>query len=271
MSFAIDLHDSTVLVTGGTGGIGLAVVEAMLTAGAHVAFCAVDQAECERALTSLRASHPADRMLGIAADLRERQSLVDLVAAVNGAWGGVDTLVCNAADFGEPGPVLELDLDVYARVLQANVANNFLLCREVLPAMLLRGSGSVILMTSITGYAAMPTNIPYASSKAAIASMARSLAAEYAGSGIRVNCVSPGLIRTEASRAIWDDPAVGPAYVFDKIPAQRIGEPDEVAALCVFLASDLSRYITAATLPVDGGRLGIGQHAGTRNRPDDTP
>lgn len=265
MSGAIDLSDQVVLITGGTRGIGAGIVDHFLMAGARVAFCAPDSAECASRENEarLRFSHGADQVMGVTADLGDRASLAALVQAVMMRWGRIDTLVCNAADFGVPSVVEEADCDVFLRVLQANVVNNFHLCRLVLPQMVARRSGSLILITSIVGHTTMPTNIPYSSSKAALTSVARSLAAEYAGVGIRVNCVSPGLIHTDSSRSIWEDPELAKAYIAQRVPMQRIGQPSEIAAVCTFLASPLASYITGATIPVDGGRLGIGQSAGS--------
>lgn len=260
MALAIDLSGQTVLVTGGTRGIGRAIVDRMLAAGARVAFCAPSADECAAVAQALGAG---ERVLGCAADLHDLASLSALVATIAARWGGIDALVCNAADFGVPDHVDRVDPVLYSRVLQANVVGNFHLCQQVLPAMLEKGAGSITLVTSIVGYTAMPVNIPYASSKAALASVARSLAAAYAGRGIRVNCVSPGLVRTDASRDIWEDEDVARDYIARLVPMQRIADPDEIAGACAFLASPLASYITAATLPVDGGRLGIGQLAGT--------
>ena len=265
MSISIDLSDQIVLITGGTGGIGHGTVEQFLKAGAHVAFCAVDAAECAVCEEDFRQRlcPGEDRVVGIAADLRDRDSLAALVSATLARWGRIDTLICNAAEFGTASTIEDVDAESYVRILQSNVVNNFHLCRLVLPEMAKRGSGSAILLTSIVGFNTMPTNIPYSSSKAAIMSMARSLAAEYASTGVRVNCISPGLIRSHSSRVIWENPDLARSYISEKVPMQRIGEPHEIGGACVFLASPLASYITAAIIPVDGGRLGVGQSAGT--------
>jgi NAD(P)-dependent dehydrogenase (short-subunit alcohol dehydrogenase family) len=262
LSIAIDLSGQVVLVTGGTRGIGHEIVEQALQAGARVAFCAPEADECAARAGDFERRH-GDRVMAQAADLRNRGSLDALVEAVMARWGRVDTLVCNAADFGVPSSIDALDCDVYERVLQANVVGNFHLCRIILPGMAARGSGCVIVITSIVGFTTMPTNIPYSSSKAALMSMARSLAADCASKGVRVNCVSPGLIRTDSSRDIWENEALARSYVAEKIPMQRMGVPADIASTCVFLASPMASYITAATIAVDGGRLGVGQPAGT--------
>ncbi|MEY4100353.1 MAG: hypothetical protein RL300_1524 [Pseudomonadota bacterium] len=265
MSISIDLSNQVALVTGGTRGIGQSIVEHMLAAGARVAFCAPEADECASCEQDFRQrlGLTQDRVMGLAADLTDRDSLSRLVQAVYARWGRIDSLVCNAADFGAASAIGDVDCDRYASLLQANVIGNFHLCQLVLPGMVDAGSGSVVLMTSIVGYTTMPTNIPYSSSKAAIASMARSMAAEYADKGVRVNCLSPGLIRTHSSRDIWTDEALARSYISQRVPMQRIGEPPEIAVVCAFLCSPLASYITAATIPVDGGRLGVGQAAGS--------
>lgn len=270
MTGRLDLSGQVVLVTGGTRGIGRAVVEGMLEANARVAWCGPDPIECAQVQDELADRFGEQRTLGVVGDLHDPESLTAFADSTVEAWGKVDTVVCNAADFGANTPIDALDPGTFLRVLRANVVNNFVLCRRLIPQMVERRSGSIIMITSITGYTSMPGNIPYSSSKAAIASMARSLAAQYAGDGVRVNCVSPGLIKTEASRAVWADPDGANDYVSRIIPARRIGDPGDVASACVFLASDQSQYITAATIPVDGGRLGVGQIAGLAPLPEET-
>lgn len=265
MSISIDLSNQVVLITGGTGGIGYGTVEQFLKAGARVAFCAPDAAECAACEEDFRTrlGLGADRVVGIAADLRDRESLARFVNAALSRWGRIDTLICNAAEFGVASVIEDVECESYARILQSNVVNNFHICRLVLPQMVERGAGSIVLLSSIVGFTTMPTNIPYSSSKAAIMSMARSLAAEYAATGVRVNCISPGLIRSNSSRDIWENEELARTYIPSKIPMQRIGEPQEIGSVCVFLASPLASYITAATIPVDGGRLGVGMPAGS--------
>ena len=262
-SLALDLSSQVVLVTGGTRGIGHETVRQCLLAGASVAFCAPEPDECAARAQAFGEEFGAHRVMAQPANLLDKPSLDALVQAVLTRWGRIDTLVCNAADFGQTSALPDVDTDVFARVLQANVVGNFHLCRLVLPAMAQRGSGSVVLLASIVGFTTMPTNIPYSSSKAALMSMTRSLAAEVASRGVRVNAIAPGLIRTVASRDIWSNPALASSYVREKIPMQRMGEPSDIASAIVFLASPLASYITAAIVPVDGGRFGVGQPAGT--------
>ncbi|MEY4099758.1 MAG: hypothetical protein RL300_929 [Pseudomonadota bacterium] len=265
MSYSIDLSSQVVLVTGGTQGIGHAIVEKMLCAGARVAFCAPDQLECDQVVAAFNREFEfgEERVIGLAGDLRDRESLTSFVNSVLARWGKIDTLVCNATVFGVQCEIEDASCEGFAHLLESNLVNNFHLCRLVLPQMQALGAGSIIFITSISGFSAMPTNIPYSSSKAALTSMARSLAAKYADQGIRVNCISPGLIRTEGSRSAWENEEAASSFVREKIPMQRIGQPSEIADACVFIASPQASYITAATLPVDGGRVGVGQSSGS--------
>lgn len=263
MSLAIDLSNQVVLVTGGTKGIGRGIVERMFAAGARVAFCSRDAAECARLAAQLNiGTGGEERCLGIAADLRDHLSLSQLIETVLSHWGRIDTLVGNAGEVGPHCQPADLPLEQFEAVLTSNVIGNFHLTRLVAPQMVERGNGCILFITSIVAQNVMPTNIPYAVAKAAVTSMARSMAAEYADKGVRVNCVAPGLIRSESSRSLWENPALIRSYIADKIPMGRIGEPEEIGAICAFLASPAASYITAVTVPVDGGRFGIGQISG---------
>lgn len=271
MSDSALLSDQVVLVTGGTKGIGRGIVEQALLAGARVALCSRTAAESAQVADELNARFGADRCFGAAADLRDRDSLTQMARAVIDHWGRIDTLVCNAGEVGDHCQPHDLPADQFVQMLVSNVANNFHLVQQVAPQMLERGEGCILFVTSIVSTNVMPTNIPYATSKAAVAAMARSLAAEYAGRGVRVNCVAPGLIRTDASRIVWENPDLMRSYERNKIPMHRIGEPEEIGAACVFLASRAARYITAVSLPVDGGRAGIGQMSGENALVEDAP
>lgn len=260
MPDSFDLSGKVALVTGGTKGIGRGIVGRLLTAGARVAFSSRTPADCALLERDLNAEFP-DCAAGIAGDLDDVASLRVMVDAALQRWGRVDTLICNAAALGGHGPPINLDRAIFSRLLQVNVVHNFELIRMLLPHMVERGSGSIILITSIAAHSAMAGSVGYAAAKAAMTSMARSLAAEYADQGVRINCVSPGLIRTHASQGVWRDPGRLGQFEQDIIPMRRIGEPEEVGDACVYLASAASGYITGATIPVDGGRLGIGAPA----------
>jgi NAD(P)-dependent dehydrogenase (short-subunit alcohol dehydrogenase family) len=264
-----DLSGQTVVITGGSRSIGRAIVEEYVRGGAKVAFFGLEKSETDEAGQEMRAALGVgeDRLFGMAADLRDRPSLRAFLDQTIERFGPIDSLVGNASDLGWVEAIEDVDFDHFAAVWMANVVGNFYLCQQVLPEMAQRGAGSVILLSSIVGFTTMPANIPYSTSKAAIASMTRSLAAQYANNNVRINCVAPGLIKTEASRMIWEDDEVARAYIGPRVPMNRIGFPEEIAKACAFLSSDAASYITAAILPVDGGRMGVGQQAGVAPKP----
>jgi NAD(P)-dependent dehydrogenase (short-subunit alcohol dehydrogenase family) len=258
-----DLSGTTVLVTGATKGIGYGVARQMLQAGANVALTSRTPTTCETTAAALNEEFGAGRALGVVWDLADLDGLQPLLDTVVNQWGQIDALVGNAADTGRLGPVESVTGAGFARLLQTNVVNNFVLARSVAGAMVERGYGSITFITSIAASTPMPSNVPYAAAKSALLSMARSLAGEYAGTGVRVNCVAPGLIRTHSSRAVWENEEFEHTFVGAHIPMKRIGEAEEVGSACVFLASSAGAYITAASIPVDGGRSGLGQITGS--------
>jgi NAD(P)-dependent dehydrogenase (short-subunit alcohol dehydrogenase family) len=258
-----ELPDKVVLVTGGTKGIGHGIVRQLLRAGARVAFTSRTALECAETATSLDAEFGAGRTFGMACDLADSAGVPGLVEAVHARWGRLDGLVCNAADTGKHGTVDTVAEENFARMLHTNVVNNFLLARATAQYLVRNGGGSITFITSIAATTPMPSNVAYAAAKAALRSVAASLAAEYAGTGVRVNCVAPGLIRSYSSRAVWEDEDVERSFVTQNIPMRRIGEAEEVGSVCVLLASSAGAYITAANIPVDGGRAGIGQVTGS--------
>jgi NAD(P)-dependent dehydrogenase (short-subunit alcohol dehydrogenase family) len=243
-----DLEGMTALVTGGTRGIGRGIVEQFVRHGARVALSSRSQADCDAVVAAERG--------GIAADATSIESTQNMVDAVIAAWGKIDILVCNAAVLTFFGPSRETPDEQFEVMLRGNVIASFRLCHMVAGGMLERRSGSIILITSIAGLQPTPKTIAYGASKAAVTAMARSLAAEFAPNRVRVNCIAPGLIRSEGARGIWENPerlAVAERHV----PLGRIGEAEDIGAAAVYLASRASTYVTGITLSVDGGRAGL--------------
>jgi NAD(P)-dependent dehydrogenase (short-subunit alcohol dehydrogenase family) len=252
-----DLEGMTALVTGGTRGIGRGIVEQFVRHGARVALSSRSQADCD-AVVGAERERAGDNveMLGIAADATSIESTQNMVDAVIAAWGKIDILVCNAAVLTFFGPSRETPDEQFEVMLRGNVIASFRLCHMVAGGMLERRSGSIILITSIAGLQPTPKTIAYGASKAAVTAMARSLAAEFAPNRVRVNCIAPGLIRSEGARGIWENPerlAVAERHV----PLGRIGEAEDIGAAAVYLASRASTYVTGITLSVDGGRAGL--------------
>lgn len=242
-----DLAGQTALVTGAGQGLGLAIARALADHGARVIVSDVDAQACERAAADL----PMARV--IAADLRDARA-IDALADAACAAGAVDILVCNAGVQGPAGP-LEAATDAdWQHVMDINLRAAARLAGRLIPHMAERGSGSVVLMSSIAGLRGNRSIGLYGLSKAALAQLARNLAVEWGPKGVRVNAVSPGLIRTPLSTGLLADASFMQRRL-QATPLRRVGEPHEVAGVVVLLASRAGGFITGQNLVVDGGTL----------------
>jgi NAD(P)-dependent dehydrogenase (short-subunit alcohol dehydrogenase family) len=242
-----------VLVTGAASGIGRATVERFLAEGARVAALDVDAA----ALASLEVGSASD-LLRLEADITNEDAVAIAVARVVDTWGRLDVVVANAAI--EPrlddACVHELDASLLRRVVDVNVVGMVLTCKHTLRAMLETG-GSIVCVTSPTGLLGIaPREAAYSVSKSAAVSLARVIAAGYARRGIRANAVVPGFTDTPATRSVTSDP-LGLAAAVASIPLERPAQPEEIAAVIGFLASDEAAYVTGAIWTVDGGLTSI--------------
>ena len=166
--------------------------------------------------------------------------------------GRIDILVCNAATNPVYGPMAKADDAAFDKIMTINFKGAFWLCNMVLPQMAERGDGAVILISSIAGLRGSPRIGIYGLSKAAEIQLARNLAVEWGEHNIRVNCIAPGLIKTDFARALWSDPKIS-ERVLRGTPLRRIGEPRDIAGVAVFLASEAARYITGQVIIADGG------------------
>ena len=254
MTGLFDLAGTVALVTGATKGIGRGIVERLAEYGAKVVVSARNADECAAAAAALNERYGKGESIaaGIAADLADLASLQRLADGAIALWGRVDTLVANAAVLGFHGPSADTPYEHFEAGLRANVHHNFRLCQMLLPQMKARRAGSIVFITSTAGLVATPEVAAYGVQKAAVNHMARTLAAELAPFNIRVNAVSPGLIRSEASRPIWESPALLAANTRG-IPLKRMGKPDNVAAAVLFLAGRGGDFVTGNVIAVDGG------------------
>jgi len=247
---AFDLTGKAALVTGSTRGIGLAIAEALARHGARVAVSSRKPEACERAREQIVAL--GGEAIGVPCNVSFKEQLQALVDATLEAFGGIDVLICNAGINPYFGPLAEITDDAYDRIMNTNVRSNLWLCNMVLPQMAARGGGAAVIVSSIAALGGTRWLGAYGISKAADVALARNLAVEWGPKNVRVNCLAPGIIKTEFARALYEDPAVE-ARALRKYPLGRLGEPDDVAGAAVFLASRAGAFVTGQTLVIDGG------------------
>lgn len=241
-----DLTGRTALVTGATQGLGLAITQALASLGARLIVSDRDVAACERTAAELRrAGHEA---MAISADLASAEAIDALCEAA----GPVDVLVCNAGVQGPAGPIASATDADWQQVMDINLRAAVRLSSRLIPGMAARGGGSVILMSSIAGLRGNRAIGLYGLSKAALAQLARNLAVEWGPHGVRVNAVSPGLVRTPLAAQLLADEAFM-ARRLQATPLRRVGEPHEIAGVVVMLASRAGGFVTGHNLVVDGG------------------
>lgn len=247
-----DLSGRVAIVTGGSKGIGRAICERLAEHGAKVVVSSRKVEACEVVAAGIR--ERGGEAVARACHIGRKEDLQALVDDTNARWGKVDILVCNAAVNPYYGPSTQMPDEAWDRVMNSNVRSNFWLCNMVLPGMIERKDGSIIIVSSIGGFQGSDTLGAYCISKAADMQLARNLAVEFSQHNIRANCIAPGLIRTDFAKALWENPELR-RKTLEFTPMQRIGEPDEIAGAAVFLASAAGRYMTGQTMIIDGGRL----------------
>jgi NAD(P)-dependent dehydrogenase (short-subunit alcohol dehydrogenase family) len=251
---AFDLTGKVAVVTGATKGIGLGVARELVRQGARVVISSRKRDDCEQTASELDAEFGDGAVIarGVACDIDRLDDIERLAEVAQGAFGGVDILVCNAAAMSFVGPAANTPPQVFERLFSTNIHHNFRLCEALRPHIASRGGGSIVLIGSMAGHTPSPTMLAYSVAKAGVAHMALSLADEMAGENIRVNCIAPGLVRTNASQPLWRNEQTLKATT-DTIPLRRIGEPEDIAGAVVFLVSRAGSYVTGQTILVDGG------------------
>ncbi|MDO9318079.1 MAG: SDR family oxidoreductase [Gammaproteobacteria bacterium] len=245
-----NLAGKVALITGSTKGIGLAIARRMAQVGAHVVISSRNQQACEEVADLINAEGGV--AVAIACNINYKEQLRMLVEKTTAHFGGIDILVCNAALNPYYGSSQDIPDEAFDKIMNANIGSAHRLCQLVLPGMAARGGGAVIIVSSIAGLKGSTVLGAYGISKAADMQMARNLAVEWGPKNIRVNCIAPGLVRTDFARALWENPETYAATVA-KYPLRRIGEPDEIAGAAIFLASEAGSFTTGQTLVIDGG------------------
>jgi NAD(P)-dependent dehydrogenase (short-subunit alcohol dehydrogenase family) len=249
---SFNLKDKVAVVTGSSRGIGRAIVEAFADYGARVVVSSRKLQACEEVATAINTKHGETRAIAVAANISSKEDLANLAARANEEFGRTDILVCNAASNPYYGPMSGITDDQFRKVLENNIISNHWLIQIMAPQMIERKDGSIIIISSIGGFKGSENIGAYNISKAADFQLARNLAMEFGPNNVRVNCIAPGLIKTDFARAVWEDPA-SLARLTSTAPLRRIGMPDEVAGAALFLASAASSFVTGHTLVVDGG------------------
>ncbi len=245
-----DLTGKVALVTGSTRGIGYAIAERLALQGASVVVSSRKAEACEAAREKIAAL--GGDVVGAQCNVSDKTQLRSLVDVAVAAYGGIDILVCNAATNPHFGPMEQISDEAYEKILGTNLRSNVWLCNMVLPLIAQRGGGSAVLLSSIAGIKGTRLLGAYGLTKAALAQLARNLAVEWGGRKVRVNCLAPGIIRTDFAKALYENQQVHD-HVVAGIPLGRIGEPADVAGAAAFLASPAGAYITGQTLSIDGG------------------
>jgi len=245
-----DLKNKVALITGASKGIGEAIALTLAAHGAKVVVNSRKQEEIDKVVSMITgAGGNATAMAGNAGDAATCKSLIDKTVE---HYGGIDILVNNAAANPAYGPAVQTEDWAYDKIMTINVKAPFELCKFAYPIMKQRGGGSVINMSSIAGRTPDPGLGMYSVSKAALNMLTKVLAKEWAPDNIRVNAICPGLIKTKFSQAIWQDENMLKRFM-KMVPMGRMGTVEEIAALALFLSSDVSGYCTGTLFYADGG------------------
>ena len=249
-----DLSGKVALITGSSKGIGKAIAEEMARQGATVVISSRKAESCQAVAAAINEELDGEpgSAVAIAAHIGHKEELERLVAQTREQLGKIDVLVCNAAVNPYYGPMKDLPDSAFDKILDVNIKSNHWLAQLVAPEMVARQDGAIIIVSSVGGLKGSSDLGAYCISKAADLQLVRNLAVEYGPDNVRVNSISPGLIRTDFARALWENPDILTLRTAGD-PLRRIGEPEEVAGIAVYLASRAGSFTCGQNFVIDGG------------------
>jgi NAD(P)-dependent dehydrogenase (short-subunit alcohol dehydrogenase family) len=245
-----DLTGKTAIITGSSRGIGRAIAEQLAAHGAKVVISSRKAGPCEEVAAAI--AKTGGTAISIPCHVGDKAQLEALVARTGQAFGPVDILVCNAAVNPYYGPLTDIPDEAYDRTMNTNVRSSLWLAKLVLPEMAARKDGVIILVSSIAGIRGSANLGTYAISKAADLQLARNLAVEWGKHNVRINCIVPGLVKTDFARALWENKELLEENL-RTTPLRRIGDPIDIAGAAVFLASAAGSFVTGQSIVADGG------------------
>ncbi|KQZ31758.1 MULTISPECIES: SDR family oxidoreductase [Caulobacter] len=252
MTTLFDLAGKVAIITGSSRGIGKAIAQRLAEHGAKVVISSRKAGPCDEVAAEINTRHGEGTAIAVPANIASKDDLQRLVDETRRAFGKVDICVCNAASNPYYGPLSGIADDQFRKILDNNIISNHWLIGMVAPEMRARKDGAIIIVSSIGGLRGNAVIGAYNISKAADFQLARNLAHEFGPDNVRVNCIAPGLIKTDFAKALWDDPETLERSTRG-VPLRRIGEPDELAGAAVYLASKAGSFMTGQALVVDGG------------------
>jgi NAD(P)-dependent dehydrogenase (short-subunit alcohol dehydrogenase family) len=247
-----DISGRVAIITGSSRGIGRAVAEHLAKHGAKVVISSRKLDACMPVAEAINEARGPGTALAVAANISSKDDLANLVAKARESFGKIDILVCNAATNVHMGSMTTLTDEQFRKILDNNILSNHWLVQLVAPEMIARRDGAIVIVSSVGGLKGSAVLGAYSISKAADFQLARNMAVELGQHNVRINCVAPGLIKTDFAKALWQNPTIAKAYE-QATPLRRLGETDDVAGAVVFLSSPASRFITGQTLVIDGG------------------
>lgn len=247
---SIELNSKIAVVTGAGKGIGRAIAERFASAGASLVCCDINEASARAAAERIVSS--GGTAIGVRTDVSDKASVDALVAASIERFGRVDIVCNNAGVLDDHLPLGDVSDELWQRIIAINLTGVFLVSRAFLPSMLAQGAGIFVNIASIAGIVAQAAGLAYTVSKHGVIGLTRQVSADYGRRGIRANAICPGAIETDLAREFLDT-APDVRAIVESVPAGRLGRPDEVADLALYLSSDASSFAHGAAMVIDGG------------------